>query len=235
MSAGKQQPLCSRFSLPLSHWINKTWLFLPTDIHTRPSTLMFLETFVLFPPVLRQCINILLYSIGSSAVSFSRGRLVQLRCFITWALLAGNTGLNHPGGNGLPATVSNFSFPRFNLAGYHKLDTGTTISLISRQSRPSHFLSNVHPHGSTHAAIQERYTYYRLFPTYRNRSSNWLLYVFTRSKPIIHFLTSLHHAVFLETRSRLEHLIGKSYRNRTRLNLNRDRLTHSYPSRSPSE
>ena len=29
LSAGKQQPLCSRFSLPLSHWINKTWLFLP--------------------------------------------------------------------------------------------------------------------------------------------------------------------------------------------------------------
>lgn len=118
LSAGKQQPLCSRFSLPLSHWINKTWLFLP-DWHPHPPVhhpplKRFSKTFY-SPPVLRQCINILLYiSTGSSAVSFSRGRLVdnlQLGCFITVGpLLAGNTELNHPPprGNGLP--IPNFSY-----------------------------------------------------------------------------------------------------------------------------
>ena len=56
LSAGKQQPLCSRFSLPLSHWINKTWLFLP-DWHPHPPVhhpplKRFSKTFY-SPPVLR--------------------------------------------------------------------------------------------------------------------------------------------------------------------------------------
>ena len=214
LSAGKQQPLCSRFSLPLSHWINKTWLFLP-DWHPHPPVhhpplKRFSKTFY-SPPVLRQCINILLYiSTGSSAVSFSRGRLVdnlQLGCFITVAITRWKYWAESSSASWQRTPDSQFflfSPFQFNLTGYH---TGTTISLISRQS---HFLSTHMIRCNT----RNHDTHYRPFPTYWNRSSNWLPYIFSRSKPIIHFLTSLHHAVFLETRTRRKHLIGKSYRNR---------------------
>lgn len=107
-------PFVRGFSLPLTHWINKTRLFLPTDIHTRPPVhpLMFLETSFYSRRFRDNALTFFYYSTGSTKRGFVFQRTPRLNqttsCFITWILLAGNTELNHPGGNGLS---NNFSFP----------------------------------------------------------------------------------------------------------------------------